>query len=31
MGSSKLKNITLEKGAVLNTIKSGAFKNTSSK
>lgn len=31
MGSSKLKNVTLEKGSVLSNIKSGAFKNTSSK
>lgn len=30
-GSSKLKSITLEKGSALNTVKSGAFKNTSAK
>ena len=30
-GSIKLKSITLEKGSALNTVKSGAFKNTSAK
>lgn len=30
-GSSKLNSITLEKGSALDTVKSGAFKNTSAK